>query len=172
MQKIIVIGLLVLLLGCTQKENIQKTMEVNTMKLISNDFKQQENIPSKFTCDGQNINPHLAWSDVPPEVKSFMLIVDDPDAPRKTWVHWIVINIPSSIREIQQDSIPGTQIKNDFGKENYGGPCPPSGVHRYFFKLYGLDVEKLEGVNEKNVNTIMEQHKIAEATLIGTYTRS
>ncbi len=128
------------------------------MKLESNDFEHEGNVPTKFTCDGTDVSPHLAWSDVPEGTKSFALIVDDPDAPMGIWVHWLVCDISPDTRDISEDSIPlgAKQVTNDFGNEDYGGPCPPSGVHRYFFKLFALDVEK---------------HKIAEAILMGRYGR-
>ncbi len=143
------------------------------MKLMSNDFEHESMIPSIFTCDGKDISPHLAWEDVPEGTKSFALIVDDPDAPMGTWVHWLMCNISFEKREITQNSVPSgaLQVKNDFGKVDYGGPCPPSGVHRYFFKLYALDVEALEGISEKNFYQKVEEHKIAEAHLLGKYSR-
>ena len=142
------------------------------MKLISQDLKNQEIIPNRFTCDGENINPELSWNDAPENVKSFALIIDDPDAPGKTWVHWILIDIPANVREIKQNSTAGIGLKNDFGRFNYGGPCPPSGTHRYFFKLYALNIEKLENADEKNVYDLIEKHKIDEAVLVGRYKKN
>lgn len=142
------------------------------MKLKSNSFEHEGLIPPKYTCDDIDINPHLVWEDVPDGTKSFALIVDDPDAPMGTWVHWLVCDIPADIREIPEDNVPGRQIKNDFGKRDYGGPCPPSGTHRYFFKLYALDVQELENVNEKNFYDLVEKHKIDEAILMGKYKRT
>ena len=143
------------------------------MKLRSNDFNHEEMIPSKFTCDGEDISPHLAWEEVPQETKSFALIVDDPDAPMGTWVHWLLCDIPEHTREIQQNSVPNEakQVKNNFGKKDYGGPCPPAGVHRYFFKLYALNVEKLDADNKKSFYREVESHKIDEAVLMGKYSR-
>jgi Raf kinase inhibitor-like YbhB/YbcL family protein len=143
------------------------------MKLRSNDFKKDAMIPSMFTCDEKDISPHLTWEDVPEGTKSFALIVDDPDAPMGTWVHWLVCNIPPETREIPRSTIPqgAKQVKNDFGKVDYGGPCPPSGVHRYFFKLYALNVGSLEGIDERNFYQKVAEHKIAEAVLMGKYTR-
>ena len=108
------------------------------MKLTSPEFKHNEFIPKKFTCQGQDISPALIIEDVPLEAKALALIVDDPDAPMGTWVHWVVFDIPVTSR-INEGQIPGKQGINDFGRKNYGGPCPPSGTHRYFFKLYALD---------------------------------
>ena len=143
------------------------------MKLRSNDFSHEDMIPSKFTCDGEDISPHLAWEEVPEETKSFALIVDDPDAPMGTWVHWLLCDIPVDTRAILQDSVPNQakQVRNDFGKNEYGGPCPPSGVHRYFFKLYALNVEKLEADNKKSFYREVESHKIDEVVLMGKYSR-
>ena len=122
------------------------------MNLLSNDFNNGGSIPSKFTCDGKNISPHLSWSDVPAETKSFALVSDDPDAFGGGWIHWLVYDIPYDIREIEQNSLPtgAKEVENDFGKKPYGGPCPPSGTHRYFFKLYSLDVEHLRNINKHN----------------------
>lgn len=191
---ILLISLLMLLSGCVQvtqqqtatseaqvqitektvPKQIEKTIqeEADIMKLRSNDFKQGEMIPRKFTCQGEDISPHLAWEDAPKETKSFALIVDDPDAPMGTWVHWLVKDIPTDVKEIKQNSIPGTQVENDFGKEDYGGPCPPSSVHRYFFKLYALDVESLDADNKDDFYEQAEEHSIAKAELMGRYKKS
>lgn len=142
------------------------------MKISSPEFEHNEMIPSQFTCDGEDINPALIIEDIPPETKSLALIVDDPDAPMGTWVHWVVYDIPVT-NQIQEDSAPGKQGMNDFRKKGYGGPCPPSGTHRYFFKLYALDQELNleEGLRKKNVENAMEGHILAQAELIGLYKR-
>jgi Raf kinase inhibitor-like YbhB/YbcL family protein len=149
------------------------SMEEDQMKLKSNDFGHEGMIPSRFTCDGRDVSPHLSWEDIPKGTKSFALIVDDPDAPMVTWVHWLVANIPSHVHEMPRGVVPSgaQQVKNDFGKANYGGPCPPRGMHRYFFKLYALGVEILEGVDERNFYQKVEEHKIEEAVLMGRYRR-
>ncbi len=143
------------------------------MRLYSNDFEHGGMIPRLFTCDDQDISPHLAWDEVPEGTKSFALIVDDPDAPSGTWVHWLVGNIPSDVHEIPRNSVPkgSTQVKNDFGKVEYGGPCPPGGIHRYFFKLYALDSMFLKGLHERNFYEIVEKHKIEMVLLMGKYSR-
>ena len=143
------------------------------MKLKSKDFENEGMIPSYCTGDGKDVSPQLSWDDVPEGTKSFALIVDDPDAPMGTWVHWLVCNLPPNTREIPQGTVPpgAHQVKNDFGKAKYGGPCPPSGVHRYFFKLYALNTPSLEGINEKNFYDKVKEHKIAEAILMGKYSR-
>ena len=143
------------------------------MRLKSNDFENESMIPPIFTCDGRDLSPHLAWEDAPEGTKSFALIVDDPDAPMGTWVHWLMCNIPPGVQEIPQGAVPSgaLQVKNDFGKVNYGGPCPPGGIHRYFFKLYALNIEALEEINERNFYQKVKDHKIAEAVLMGRYSR-
>lgn len=168
--------LALVLLGCAAEnplEQIEKPIqkEVDTMKLRSDDFNEGDMIPVKFTCQGQDINPHLAWDDVPEGVKSFALIFDDPDAPGGTWVHWLVKDIPADVREIKQNSVPGSEVVNSFGKQDYGGPCPPSGVHRYVFKLYALDVDTFDASGKADFYKETEEHAIAKAELIGTYSK-
>ncbi len=140
------------------------------MKLKSPEFKNNEYMPKKFTCRGENINPALIIDGIPPETKSLALIFDDPDAPMGTWVHWVVFNIPV-ISRIEEDSVPGKQGINDFGRLNYGGPCPPFGTHRYFFKVYALDAElnSEEGIAETELEKAMTGHILARAELIGLY---
>ncbi len=145
------------------------------MKLTSSVFENKGSIPSKYTCDGEDINPPLNLSDVPDDTESLVLIVDDPDAPGKTWDHWIVWNIPATVSEIEEDSVPegAVQGMNDFGKQPYGGPCPPSGTHNYHFKLYALDAElNLDSsVKKQDVFKAMEGHILEEAELVGKYQR-
>ena len=142
------------------------------MRLTSTAFSHGSEIPRKYTCQGEDVNPPLQWSDVPPGTGSFALIVDDPDAPMGTWIHWLVKDIPVSATSIAEDSIPGVEIPNSFGKLGYGGPCPPSGRHRYFFKLYALDVPALPAVNARDFYNLVEKHKIAQAVLMGTYQKA
>ncbi|MFO8051891.1 MAG: YbhB/YbcL family Raf kinase inhibitor-like protein [Thermoplasmatota archaeon] len=146
---------------------------MSEVKLWSEDISHKKSIPPKFTDDGEDINPHLAWSDVPPEAKSLALIVDDPDAPKGTWTHWLVDNIPPRDGQIAQGEIPeGAKLaKNDFGKMVYGGPSPPSGTHRYFFKLYALDIANIGTTEKKDFYKIVEEHKIDEAQLMGLYSK-
>ena len=142
------------------------------MKLTSTAFQHNSKMPSQFTCDGQNMNPPLNISDVPSNAKSLALIVDDPDAVVGVWDHWIVFNIPPSTKQIAQNSQPdGVAGKNSGGKNNYQGPCPPSGTHRYFFKLYALDamLNLPEGSAKKQVEAAMKNHIIAKTELIGLY---
>jgi Raf kinase inhibitor-like YbhB/YbcL family protein len=157
-----------------EKSIMQKPIEPQggeTMKLTSVDFKEGGMIPRKFTCQGEDINPSLAWNGAPEGTKSFALIVDDPDA-SIVWAHWLVKDIPADTTGIKQGIVPGIQIKNDNGEENYGGPCPPSGVHRYFFKLYALDVEKLNANNKKELYAEAESHAITKAELMGKYQKT
>jgi len=141
------------------------------MQLQSNDFDHQGDIPSKFTCDGDDISPHLKWSDFPAGTKSFALSCMDPDAPSGNWVHWLIANIPAKVTEIAQGQTVGQEINNDFGQPAYGGPCPPSGQHRYFFTVYALDVEILEGVTKENFVEEVKKHTIDSAELVGLYQR-
>ncbi len=142
------------------------------MKLTSPDFDQDGSIPSEFTCDGKDINPELRIEGVSEGTQSLTLIVDDPDA-AGTWVHWVVFNIAPETEVIEQNSTTGTVGINDFGKQAYGGPCPPSGVHRYFFKLYALDdhVPLRSGVPKSAVEDAMKGHVLEQAELVGLYER-
>ncbi|MFH1837552.1 MAG: YbhB/YbcL family Raf kinase inhibitor-like protein [Candidatus Omnitrophota bacterium] len=143
------------------------------MKIISPQFNNNEFIPSQFTYDGKNVNPELIIENIPKETQSLALIVDDPDAPAGDWVHWVVYDIGVTDK-IGENTIPGKQGINDFGKLNYGGPSPPSGTHRYFFKVYALDT-KLgieEGISKSGLEKAMEGHIIEETELIGRYTRN
>lgn len=144
------------------------------MKLSSSAFENEGAIPSEYTCDGADVSPSLTFSAIPENTKSLALIMDDPDAPVGTWVHWLVWNIPPNITGFSKgENITYPQGKNDFGKLDYGGPCPPSGTHRYFFKLYALDTTlKLnEGSTKKQLESAMSGHIIEEAQLMGTYSR-
>ncbi len=140
------------------------------MKFYSPEFKNDEMIPSKFTCDGEDVNPPMYISDVPNNTKSLSLTVKDPDAPNKTWKHWIVYDMPV-IEKIKENSVPGKQGQNDFGKKEYGGPCPPSGTHRYLFELYALDtnLDMDEGKSCDEVEQAMEGHIIEKAQFVGLY---
>jgi Raf kinase inhibitor-like YbhB/YbcL family protein len=142
------------------------------MKLMSPEFENNGFIPSKFTCEGEDINPELIAADIPQDAGSLALIVDDPDAPMGTWVHWVVYDMPV-VSKIDENTVPGKQGMNDFGRRDYGGPCPPSGTHRYFFKMYALDkkLDLKEGVDKKALEKAMEGHILAQAELVGLYQR-
>ena len=180
MKVVIIAALFIFLAACTQqiaeKEKIEEKIEtgVDSMKLTSSAFKHNQNIPSEYTCDVDDISPPLAINDVPKNVKSLALIMDDPDAPVGNWDHWVVFNIPPNTKEIPEDSEPeGVGGKNSWGRTGYGGPCPPSGTHRYFFKLYALDTELglKEDSAKKELENAMKGHILAEAQLMGVYKR-
>ncbi len=150
------------------------------MTITSTAFQPNGTIPSKYTCDGENINPPITFSKVPKEAKSLVLIIDDPDAvpagrqtPSKTFTHWVVYNIPPSTLQILEGEIPPNSMQGmtDFGKTRYGGPCPPSGVHRYFFKLFALDsnLELKVGASKEEVLKAMKNHLLESTELIGLY---
>jgi Raf kinase inhibitor-like YbhB/YbcL family protein len=145
------------------------------MKISSGAFTMNGSIPSKYTCDGMDINPPLTIENVPTEAKSLVLIVDDPDAPRGMWVHWVVWNIDPATKEIKENSVPpgSSQGMTDFRKQKYGGPCPPSGVHRYFFKLYALSstLTLAPNAGKVAVEQAMKVSILAQTELIGLYTR-
>jgi len=132
-------------------------------------------IPAKYCCDGADVSPPLSIEGAPKETKSLALIVDDPDAPVGTWVHWVVWNIGVGTREIPENAVPQGAVEgmNDFRKRKYGGPCPPSGTHRYFFKLYALDapLPLKPGAAKAQVEEAMKGHVLAQAELIGLYRR-
>jgi len=155
-----------------------------TMHLSSSAFAHQGAIPSKYTCEGDDLSPPLAWSGAPAGTKSFVLIVDDPDAPdpgapRMTWVHWVLYNIPAATTELTE-AVPTTRLPagtreglNDWKRTGYGGPCPPIGRHRYFHKLYALDtvLPDLGRAGKAEVEHAMQGHVLAHAELIGTYAK-
>jgi len=135
-------------------------------------FENSKLIPKKYACDGEDVNPPLSIEGVPEGTKSLVLIVDDPDAPMGTWDHWIVWDIPPTNR-IGENTVPGVEGLNSFRKHSYGGPCPPSGTHRYFFKVYALDTKLALNANskKKDVEKAMNGHILAEGKLIGLYSR-
>ena len=150
------------------------------MMITSTAFSPGELIPSEFTCDGKDLSPPLAWTDVPPGTVSLALVSDDPDAPGGTWVHWVVWNLPGAARKLEAH-LPGRgelpdgtrQGTNDFHRPGYGGPCPPSGTHRYYFRLYALDARlDLEaGATRAALDRAMKGHVLAQAELMGKYRR-
>jgi hypothetical protein len=135
-------------------------------------FENNGSIPRKYTCDGDDVNPALKVKDIPQGAQTLVLIVDDPDAPMGTWDHWIVWNIPPK-EVIKENSIPGIEGLNDFNKHSYGGPCPPSGTHRYFFKVYALDTELHLDPNSKkeDVERTMDGHILGKGQIVGLYSR-
>lgn len=145
------------------------------MKITSTAFENNQPIPEKYTCDGSDINPPLKFEETPFNAASLVLIVSDPDAPSKVFTHWLIYNMPPSTLQILENQVPPNSMQGitDFGKTGYGGPCPPSGTHRYFFKLYSLDVilNLLEGASKEEVQNAIEDHIIDQAELIGTYSK-
>ncbi len=145
-----------------------KNMAIQNIKVLSSAFESNGTIPRKYTCNGEDINPPLVFEGIPEKADSLVLIMDDPDAPMKTFTHWIVWNI-EPVAKIEEDSIPGVEGINDFRKIGYGGPCPPSGTHRYFFRVYALDkqLELKAGASRKELESAMIGHIIAEGELMG-----
>ena len=151
------------------------------LSITSTAFKDGRRIPKKYTCESDDISPALAWSDVPPEAKSLALIMDDPDAPMGVFTHWVLFNLPSGLSSLDEAQATGEKLGNgavhginDFGRTGYGGPCPPPGpTHRYFFAIYALDTSlSLKPRSTKQqLLTAMKGHVLAEARLVGTYSR-
>jgi Raf kinase inhibitor-like YbhB/YbcL family protein len=150
------------------------------IKITSTAFAEASMIPKRYTCDGEDVSPPLAWTGVPEATRSLALICDDPDAPMGTWVHWVLFNIPAEVKGLPTNVPPKKVIEsgakhglNDFRKFGYGGPCPPGGTHRYYFKLYALDTElELEpGITKAQLLKAMEGHALAQGQLMGRYKR-
>jgi len=148
--------------------------------LSSTSFTEGDPIPQRYSCDGEDISPPMQWTDPPEDTVSFALIVDDPDAPVGTWVHWVLYNLPADTRSLTEafpsdaDLPDGSKNgENSWGRLGYGGPCPPGGTHRYFFKLYALDLmlDIAAGATKDQLLQAMEGHILAESDLMGTYTR-
>lgn len=142
---------------------------------ITSIFSNNENIPSKYTCDGENIPPELKVSNIPSEAKTLCLIVDDPDAPTKTWVHWLLFNVPVASTEMEiKESSTGTRGLNDFKETGYGPPCPPSGTHHYHFKVYALsdNLSLPSGSTKEEIEKEMKGKILAKAELIGLYQKN
>jgi Raf kinase inhibitor-like YbhB/YbcL family protein len=177
----LLVGML-LISGCVQNEKPEtpvskespdiskegENMGIQNIKVSSSAFESNSTIPTRYTCKGKNVNPPLEFQGIPEEAESLAFIVDDPDAPTGTFTHWIVWNI-EPVAKIEEDSIPGVEGRNDFRKIGYGGPCPPSGTHRYFFRVYALDrqLELKAGAGRKELEGEMIGHIIAEGDLMG-----
>lgn len=149
--------------------------KMEKLHLTSQAFTHNGMIPPEYTCDGTDRNPPLTIRNIPAKSRSLALIVDDPDAPRGTWIHWVVWNIDPDTTEIPANSVPrgALQGTNDFGKQSYGGPCPPSGTHRYFFKLYALDISLSlkTGATKAQLEDAMKGHILEKVELLGLYRR-
>lgn len=146
-----------------------------TIQISSSAFAHNELIPKRYTCDGEDVSPELSWQNVPEGTKSLVLIVDDPDAPIGTFVHWVLFNLPGNLNGLKE-GVKGIGVEgvNDFRRSGYGGPCPPRGsTHRYFFKLYALDttLSLTAGVKKADVEKAMQGHILAQGELIGRYGR-
>jgi len=143
------------------------------MKITSSAFENNQSIPKKYTCQGDNVNPPLEFSDIPKKAKSLALIVDDPDAPMGTWTHWTVWDIRPDAGGVRENSVPENSVSglNDSGKSGYQGPCPPSGTHRYFFKLYALDkdLDLKSSTSKADLEKAMSGHIIGHGELVGLY---
>lgn len=152
-----------------------------TMNLTSPAFAYGEAIPIKYSCNGENISPPLAWDEPPAGTQTFALIMDDPDAPLSNWDHWVVFHIPADVRSLPEDMPRGMRFedvaalfgKNSWGENAYGGPCPLSGTHRYFFKLYALNIvlDLQENVEKSGLLAAMQGHILAQAELMGTFSK-
>jgi len=166
--------------GTTTNADTGRTKNNMALAISSTAFSNGGMIPSRYTCDGANISPPLQWSGLPAGTKTVALIVDDPDAPAKTWVHWVVYDLPANTTQLPENIKPqenlaggGKQGTNDFKKIGYGGPCPPSGTHRYFFKLYAVDIQTSlgPGATKDELLKTMESHVLAQGELVGKYKR-
>jgi Raf kinase inhibitor-like YbhB/YbcL family protein len=181
---VLIIALMSLLCCCkdTKQEDFQTEgdKQIMEIKITSSAFADGGMIPAKYTCDGADISPPLQWDAVPEGTKTIALINDDPDAPMGTWVHWVLYNLPANVKELAENVPPDKTLPNgakqgitDFRKIGYGGPCPPGGTHRYFFKLYALDTEiDLDaGADKEQLLKAMEGHILGKGQLIGKYKR-
>ena len=178
----LLIGFIVLCLWQSKDGPKSEAMGGKKMQIEvkSSAFEDGGMIPKLYTCDGTDVSPPLAWTSVPKGTKSIALIADDPDAPMGTWVHWVLFNLPAHLKGLPENVPPqkslengGMQGTNDFRKIGYGGPCPPGGTHRYYFKVYALDMEiNLQaGATKRKLLKAMEGHILAEGQLIGKYKR-
>lgn len=148
-------------------------VKTGTLTIGSPEFGNKDFIPPKYTCQGEDINPPLTIENIPAGTKSLTLIVDDPDAPVRTYDHWLIWNI-RPMEMILENTTPGVVGKNSFGNIKYNGPCPPAGTHRYFFKVYALDtlLDVKSGADKKTVEKAMRDHILAEGEIIGMYKKS
>lgn len=153
-----------------------------SVELKSDAFASGQSIPAKYGCTGKNISPALTWNEPPAGTRSFALIMDDPDAPGGTWVHWVLFNIPAEARGLPENlPLTGKNVdpnaiyagKNSWGNTAYGGPCPPSGTHRYYFRLYALDttLSLLPGATRDELLREMKDHVLAQGELMGTFSK-
>lgn len=181
MNKIILTVIFILLFTNTLFLQIHHRGKKMGIKITSSAFTDSGMIPSKYTCDGINVSPPLAWQTEANGIKSFVLICDDPDAPAGDWVHWIIYDLPAASREIKEDcnanrNLPDGALMgvNDFHKISYGGPCPPSGTHKYHFKIYALDkiLHLNAGATKRTILEAMRGHIVDQGLMVGKYKRS
>ena len=176
----LVLSVWVVLCGCGGGGGAAPTLSADTPRLtvISSAFREGEMIPAKYTCDGEDVSPPLAWSGAPADTVALALIANDPDAPVGDWVHWVWYDLPATVDSLPEaiqagQPLPGggSQGVSSFRKQGYGGPCPPSGVHRYYFTLYALDqpTSLPAGTTRQEVLQAMEGHILASGQLIGRY---
>jgi Raf kinase inhibitor-like YbhB/YbcL family protein len=174
------------LMGCSgtgegEPEMMAPSGTSSDIDLSSPAFEDEGMIPQTYTCDGQDISPELRWSDPPERTQSFVLIVEDPDAPARTWIHWVIYNIPADQRSLEEAVPPEAELpngalqgQNSWPRTGYGGPCPPRGTHRYFFTLYALDTTlglDPQSADKAAVLESMEGHVLAQTSLMGQYER-
>lgn len=167
---IILFGAIIIIFEPQTKDQSVKN---STLKLTSPAFDNGNMIPVNYTCQGQNINPPLEISGVPPQTKSLVLVMDDPDSSLKSWTHWIVYSIPPETNLVQAGVAPGVQGVNSWSEAGYGGPCPPSGQHRYVFKLYALDISPqfIKTPTRSDLETLMKGHILDQTQLTGLYSK-
>ncbi len=157
----------------TEEPETEEEPAMVEMTLTSPAFAEGEAIPLQFSCDGDDLSPELAWGGIPAGTASLVLIMDDPDAPVGTWDHWILFDIPADLSGLAQGGTAGTDGNNSWNRTGYGGPCPPSGTHRYFFKLYAVDImlDLPAGTAKGVLEAAIEGHILGYVELMGTYTR-
>ena len=176
------IAVITIILSACATGTTTEAAVTNQLTITSDAFASGQSIPAKYSCIGRNVSPPLAWNEPPAGTQSFALIMDDPDAPIGTWVHWVLYNIPLAKRDLQEDlPITGKNVdlnaiyvgKNSSGNIGYDGPCPPSGTHRYVFKLYALDttISLLPGATKEKILQEMEGHILAQGELVGTFSK-
>jgi Raf kinase inhibitor-like YbhB/YbcL family protein len=181
-KNLFILTMLFILLSSCSSTQTPTTEADMSLDLKSDAFMNGQSIPAKYSCIGKNVSPALTWSNPPAGAQSFALIVDDPDAPAGTWVHWVLYNIPSDSRSLPENlPVTGKNVdpaalnfgKNSSGNARYDGPCPPSGTHRYYFKLYALDaaVNLLPGATKDDLLKAMQGHILAQGELMGTFSK-
>ena len=178
MRNFVILPVLIIfsLAGCGGNTTPAEGDQTMAIEITSPAFAHGESIPVEYTCDGDDSSPPLQWTEPPANTQGFTLIMDDPDAPVGTWDHWLLFNIPADTRELPAAATPpagSVDGNNSWRRTGYGGPCPPSGTHRYFFKLYALDttLDLPAGANKDDVLAAIEGHILTQAELMGTYTR-